>query len=568
MATVTHNVDPEREQRLADLLALITDQRQQGPKPDVEAILRQHPDLADELRPLVNVARLADSLGKAAVSDSTLCYPPPPPDPALAPLPRPFADYELQEEIGRGGMGVVYKAWDQRLQRHVALKMILRREHASAEERERFYREAQAAAGLTHRNIVPVYDVGEHEGQAYFCMQCVEGITLAQLAARGPLPSRQAARYMASISRAVHQAHQQGLLHRDLKPSNVLIDGDDEPLVTDFGLAKRAAGGASLTGTGAIVGTPSYMAPEQADNQGKTSPASDVYGLGAILYELLTGRPPFLAANVVDVLLQVRSEEPVRPRLLNTKIDFDLEFICLKCLEKRPEHRYRSALELAEDLERYLHSEPVLARSSSLVYFIGRLFRETHHAPVMENWGLLWMWHSLEILLLCAVTNGLYWQGVRSHVVYLVLWSLGLVVWGVIFWQLRRRAGPVSFVERQMAHAWAAGVSASIGTFWIEVLLDLPVLSLTPVLSVMAGMVFLFMAGTLTGWFYIAAVLCFLAAIPMALLPAYAPLLFGIVSGVGFLVPGWRYYRQKRSAAAGTAPLACPAPDSQEMYLA
>src|SRR5262249_3414443 len=189
-----------------------------------------------------------------------------------------------------------------------------------------------------------------------------------------PLPPRRAARYLAAISRAVHHAHQHGILHRDLKPSNVLIDRDDQPLVSDFGLAKRVEGGASLTGTGAIVGTPSYMAPEQAaGNQGLPSPASDVYSLGAMLYELLTGRPPFQAASVVDVLLLVRTEGPVPPRRLNPRIDPDLEFICLKCLEKRPEHRYASAAELARDLEAFLQGEPVSARSSSLVYFVSRL---------------------------------------------------------------------------------------------------------------------------------------------------------------------------------------------------
>jgi serine/threonine-protein kinase len=473
-------------------------------------------------------------------------------------LPRPFAGYELQQEIGRGGMGVVYKAFDPNLKRHVALKMILRGEHASAEDLSRFRAEAQAVAGLAHPNIVPVYAVGEQDCQAYFCMKYVEGTTLAALVHRGPLPSRRAANYLLHIALAVHHAHEQGILHRDLKPSNILIDhAIDEPLVTDFGLAKRVAGDGvskqlSLTGTGAIVGTPSYMSPEQASGQKKFTPASDVYSLGAILFEMLTGRPPFQAASVVDVLLLVRSEEPVRPRLLNSCIDPDLELICLKCLEKRPEHRYPSALALADDLRRYLNSEPVQARSSSLAYFVGRLFRETHHAQVMEHWGGLWMWHALKIFLLCVITNVMLWVGVREHFSYLTLWSVALVAWGAIFWHWRRRAGPVSFVERQVAHAWASGVIASIGIFIVEVLLKLDVLTLTPVLAVMSGMVFVFKAGTLTGWFYFAAMMCFAAAIPMALFPTIGPLLLGIVSGISFFVPGLRYYRQKHAAARST----------------
>ena len=285
------------------------------------------------------------------------------------------------------------------------------------------------------------------------------------------------------------------------------------------------------------------MAPEQASGESATvGPRSDVYSLGAILYEMLTGRPPFQAASAVDVLLLVRSEEAVRPRLLNPGIDPDLELICLKCLEKRPEHRYASAKLLADDLDAYLHGEPVSARSSSLGYFISRIFRETHHAPVMENWGVLWMLHSLMLLLLCVVTNVLWLAGERRHVVYLLLWSLGLIAWGAFFWNWRRRGGPVTFVERQMAHGWAAGVAASIGIFIVEVLLSLPALTLTPVLAVVAGMVFIFMAGTVSGWFHVPAALCFAATLPMALWPDYAPTMFGVIAALGFFVPGWKYY--------------------------
>src|SRR5207302_2286937 len=230
----------------------------------------------------------------------------------------------------------------------------------------------------------------------------------------------------------------------------------------------RGEPGASTTGdltaTGAIVGTPNYMAPEQAAGAA-VGPASDVYSLGAILYELLTGRPPFQAGSAVDVLLLVRSEEAVRPRLLNPGIPTDLELICLKCLEKRPEHRYATAGQLADDLEAFLEGGPVSARESSLAYFVSRIFRETHHAPVMENWGGLWMVHSLKLLLLCVATNVLWVAGVRDHLAYLLLWSIALIVWGAVFWSWRRRGGAVTFVERQMAHGWAAGVAASIGVF-------------------------------------------------------------------------------------------------------
>src|SRR5205085_2384396 len=313
---------------------------------------------------------------------------------------------------------------------------------------------------LDHPNIVKVYEVGDNDGQAYFSMQFVEGTTLAGLLAKhGPLPPREAVRYLIAICRAVHRAHENGILHRDLKPSNVLIDRDGQPHVTDFGLAKRVEADFSLTRSGAIVGTPSYMAPEQAaGSRGVLSQASDVYSLGAILYEMLTGRPPFQAASAVDTLMLVLEQEPLEPRLLNSKIDRELELICLKCLQKPADLRYASAEELADDLQAYLNGEPSTTRPSGLVYFFLRMLRETHHAAVLENWGLLWMWHSLKLFLLCAVTNVMYWAGVTSHLAYLTLWGVGLVAWGAIFMALRRRSGPVTFVERQIAHAWAAGV--------------------------------------------------------------------------------------------------------------
>jgi serine/threonine-protein kinase len=549
-----------RDERLARLLAECTDQQRQGRPPDLRRLAEQHPDLVEELRQLLTVGQIAEEFGKSAVHDQ-------PTEPQTAPvappanLPRRFGEYELLEEIGRGGMGVVYKAWEPRLRRFVALKMIRGGELASAVDLSRFRTEAQSAAGISHAHIVPVYEVGTCDGQAFFTMQYVAGPTLAGLVAAGPLPQHEAVRLLRDVSRAVHAAHQAGILHRDLKPSNVLLAPDGQPLVADFGLAKRVLGepGASATGdvtqTGHFVGTPSYMAPEQASGgHGAPSPAADVYSLGAIFYELLTGRPPFQAASAMDTLLLVQSEEAVRPRLLNPKIDPDLEMICLKCLEKRPDHRYGTAAALADDLDAFLKGEPVSARSSSLVYFFSRLLRDTHHAAVLENWGLLWMWHSMMLLLLCLVTNLMLWGSVRSPWPYLALWSIGLVAWGAIFWELRRRGGPVTFVERQIAHAWAAGVAGTIASFWVELLLGLPVLKLSPLLAIIAGMVFLFKAGTLSGWFYLAAAASFLTALPMLFFPAFAPLLFGAVSAACFFFPGLKYYRQRKRTVTARLP--------------
>jgi serine/threonine-protein kinase len=377
-----------------------------------------------------------------------------------------------------------------------------------------------------------------------------------------PLPPRDAARYLAAVCRAIDFAHQHGILHRDLKPSNILIDRDDRPLVTDFGLAKRVASfplslggrgdrgeGGALTQTGAILGTPSYMAPEQAaGSRGHLSPATDVYSLGTILYELLTGRPPFQAASPIDTLLLLLEQEPLPPRLLNRNIDRELEMICLKCLQKPADLRYPSAAKLAEDLEAYLNGEPVSARSGSFTYVLGRLFRETHHAAVLENWGLLWMWHSLALIVLCSATNWLYLEGVTSVGPYLAIWVLGLGTWASIFWALRRRAGPVTFVERQIAHVWMASTLGSISLFGVEVLLGMPVLTLSPVLAVLAGMVFLVKAGMLSGSFYFSSAACFATAVLMALFPSIGLFLFGFVSAACFFIPGLKYYRQRRTS--------------------
>jgi len=275
-----------------------------------------------------------------------------------------FGDYELLGEIARGGMGVVYKARQVSLNRTVALKMILAGELASADAVQRFQREAEAAANLDHPNIVPIYEIGEHEGQHYFSMKLIDGTSLAQRIASLVREPKPAATLLAKVARAVHDAHQHGILHRDLKPSNILLDAHDEPYITDFGLARHVDGRNPQTRTGMIVGTPSYMAPEQARSEKSLTAATDVYGLGAILYELLTGRPPFRAETELDTILQVLDRDPPRPRTLNPRIDADLETICLKCLDKDPRNRYSSALALADDLERWRDGKTIQARPS------------------------------------------------------------------------------------------------------------------------------------------------------------------------------------------------------------
>jgi formylglycine-generating enzyme required for sulfatase activity len=295
--------------------------------------------------------------------------PPPIPLAALMGWPTP-PGYEILRELGRGGMGVVYQVWQADPHRMAALKVLLAGPHADPEHRARFKAEAEAVARLQHPHIVAVFAVGEHAGRPYMLLEYVEGGSLAQKLGGMLLPAHQAAALIETLAHAVHYAHQKGVIHRDLKPANVLLTAEGQPKVSDFGLAKLLVGGRDRTQSGAVLGTPSYMAPEQARGHSKeVGPATDVYALGAILYELLTGRPPFRAATALDTLLQVMHDDPVAVRHLQPKVPRDLETICLKCLQKEPRKRYASAALLAEDLRRFRAGEPIRARP------VGRLER-------------------------------------------------------------------------------------------------------------------------------------------------------------------------------------------------
>jgi serine/threonine-protein kinase len=292
------------------------------------------------------------------------------------------------------------------------------------------------------------------------------------------------------------------------------------------------------------------MAPEQAvGERGQVTPATDVYSLGAVLYACLTGRAPFQAATPVDAILMILEQEPPPPRLLNPQIDTDLEMIILKALQKPADLRYQTADALADDLTAYLQHEPISARSSQFTQILSRAFRPTHHIGVLENWGLLWMLHAAVLLVLCIVTDVIHAQGGVSRWPYMLLWIVGLGTWAIIFWNLRRRAGPVTFVERQIAHIWAASMACSSALYGVEALLKLPPLTLSPVLALIAGSVFVAKAGILSGEFYIHAVVLFLTAIPMAVFPRFALTIFGVVSALTFFLPGLKFHQIKKLAA-------------------
>jgi WD40 repeat protein len=320
-----------------------------------------------------------------------------------------FGDYELLEQIGHGGMGVVYKAWQVSLGRVVALKLLPFGPFSRPEEVGRFRAEASAAASLQHPNIVAIHEVGEHEGQPYYSMDYVEGRTLADLARDQPSAPKQAATYLKTIAEAVHYAHQHGILHRDLKPANVMIDGKDQPRITDFGLAKRLSQTTDhgpritdLTLSGQVLGSPNFMSPEQAEGRHKeVGPASDVYALGGLLYHLLTRQPPFQADTVATLLKQVIESEPISPRLVNASVPRDLETICLKCLEKDKTRRYPTAQALAEELGRFLEGKPISARP---VGTVAKSWKWCRRRPVLAGLG------AVLLASLLAGATGVLWQ--------------------------------------------------------------------------------------------------------------------------------------------------------------
>lgn len=558
----------DRDEQLAEILDQLAGQSHSGRMPDLELVVRDHPELEAELRELWATMALAEDFASISGVLDTLTRGDTTEDSenVSVPFPGQVGDYEPLEEIGRGGMGVVYRARQTSLGRTVALKMILRGGLASAADVARFRSEAESAARLSHPNIVPVYEVGEHDGQPYFSMQLVEGTTLAQRLQEGPMSPREAAELLAPICRAIQEAHKNGVLHRDLKPSNILIDETGRAFVTDFGLAKRIQSSeaiegdslslTTLTHSGAIVGTPSYMAPEQAAGQrGEVSAATDVYSLGALLYAMLTGRAPFQAVTPLDTVLMVLEQDPVPARMLNPVADPDLELIAMKCLQKPQDLRYADTGQLADDLQAWLDGDPISARSSQFTQVLSRAFRETHHASLLENWGLLWMWHSLVVLTLCVVTNLMQWQDAAtedpSRWPYLALWCVGLSVWAAIFYSLRKRSGPVTFVERQIVHIWAGSMIASMLLYSVEWLLGLKILSLSPCIALVSGMVFLAKASMLSGKFYAQATVLFLSGVAMAWiqnsesLPNVSISIYGLVAGVSFFLPGLKYHRQR-----------------------
>jgi eukaryotic-like serine/threonine-protein kinase len=391
-----------------------------------------------------------------------------------------FGKYELLAEIARGGMGVVYQARDTVLNRVVAIKMILSGSLATDDERARFRREAKLAANLDHPNIVPIHEVGEQDGFLYFTMRLVEGGSLSDRVDSYGSDPHAAGRLIVVLARAIHFANAKGFVHCDLKPSNILMDRDGVPQITDFGLARQASPESSLTASGAVMGSPSYMAPEQASGQRKAiSPATDVYGLGAILYELLTGRPPFCMPTMMETVLQALYNEPTPPRVLQPKLPRELESICLKCLEKAPQDRYPSAEALADDLVRCLQGESIDSTGTML-----KLRRWTRREPevVSRLVGLSLVSLLTEYNYRVASPNPDSLVHFRVQTV-LALWA----VLTVLFQRLHRRgwdSDPVRLL-------WSTGDMICVTLLlWILKSLDTPLLIGYPLLIAASGLWF------------------------------------------------------------------------------
>ena len=588
---------PNRSELLSQITAEYLQVMEAGGTPDRESLLIQYPDLREDLRAFFDNQDHADNFASppseaaklppiAPTEEATLLHPPAdaekatiPPGPrfddavAVRNQLRDFGDYELIEEIARGGMGVVFKARQLTLNRIVALKMILTGELAGEQDVKRFHAEAEAAAQLDHPGIVPIFEVGDHDGQHYFSMAFIEGSSLADKLKDGPLPPKQAAEQVKKISEAVAYAHQKGVIHRDLKPGNVLLDSNGQPKVTDFGLAKRVETDSGLTATGQILGTPSYMPPEQAHgNTEAVTESVDVYSLGALLYALLSGRPPFQADNNLDTLLQVLEKDPVPLRLLNPKIDSDLETICLKCLEKNPDHRYSSATKLAQDLNRYLEGESISIKSLNLVDRLVRALQRSKHDVELRTWGTMLYWFAA-ILLLAEI--GIYIHALDGPP-YPKHWAIAIrtsqyLAMGVVLWSYRKSWSISNgAAERQMLSIWIGFFLAChfvLGAAFLMATPERPMdeLRIYPFLAIISGLAFFVMGSSYWGQCYAFALAFLGLALLMPLKLPYAPIEFGLLWAICLTMIGVRLRNLSTSTSKADRENAAPVSNSSDL---
>jgi serine/threonine-protein kinase len=527
---------------VSELLLRWEEGRALGRPVSAEELCRERPELLEEVRRAVGALE--------AVYGVPTCVGEPPAagsEPAAAP-----PGYELLGELGRGGMGVVYRARQVGLNRLVALKMILSGGHAGPRERARFKAEAEAVARLSHPNIVSVYEVGEHQGRPFLALELVAGGSLAQHLQGKPLQARRAAELVAALARGARAAHEAGVVHRDLKPANVLmgVSVGAAPKIADFGLAKRLDE-PGATRTGDVMGTPSYMAPEQAAGRWReVGPHTDVYALGAILYECLTGRPPFLGATVIETIDQVLTQAPAPPSLLLPKVPRELEVICLKCLHKEPAGRYASAQALADDLERFLAGEPIQARASGMFEQLVRALRHSQYDVRLRGWGTLLLCLAPLPTLgqLPAAVLALAGRPLPVAVVGSGLAGAGSILLGL--WLGRPRRDSSGPAERQVWSILIGQLLALSVMALVSWPLDDPQ-ALYPRWAVLTGLAFFIMGGSYWGGCYLMGLSFFALAALMRLCPPASPLALGALLSGAIILLGLRLRRLGRELAEG-----------------
>ena len=553
------------QEELLDLLARWEEGREQGRAPAPDELCPDDMALQGELRKRIAKRQFVHSLLDLPTAADAGAAPP-----GKSRMPR-IEGYEILEQIGQGGMGVVYKARQLRLNRIVALKMILAGARAGERELQRFFKEAQAAARLAHPNIVQVYEFGEQDECPYLAMEFISGGSLAQKLRGAALNPADAARLVEVIARAVHFAHQRGVVHRDLKPENILLAsvpaGDSHPSnaapqgplfdvipkIADFGVAKRIDLDHSQTQTGAVLGTPNYMAPEQAEgNIHAIGPATDVYALGAILYELLTGRPPFAGNTMLETLERVRFSEPIPPGELKQGIPRDVETICLKSLRKDPAERYESAEELAGDLARFLAGDEIRARSLGPMDRLAREFTFSQHAHFFGHWTPIFYGMAPIPLLAQLVVVALAWNtpyyGITSVIVMAVIVTIMILV--SLF-------GPTALYRgvptQHVRHLRATWIGHLLGILLMPVVCYLmwrgkpfDPLMLFPLWLILVGSTFFKLGAVFWGGFYVAALTVFALAVLAAIYLPAAPILVGLFTAANFVFQGHFLQRAKR----------------------
>ena len=543
---------PQLFQELEEVLAEYLQDAEAGITVDAEALAARHPTYRHELLQFIAIDqqfRERSQTNSGAFPKTVLS--------GVAPLEQPestivnslqmVGEYELIEEINRGGMGVVFRARHRILRRTVAIKMLLAGTFASVEAERRFRREAAAAARLTHHGIVPVFDGGvvNHpgplQGQTWFAMAMIKGTDLARRIDSELFDSLTAAQLSIRIVDAIHYAHGKGVIHRDLKPANILLDEDSNPHITDFGLSRCYDENETLlTADGQIFGTPCYMSPEQATGTNEfIGPATDVYSLGAVMYCMLTGRPPFRASSTMATLQQVVHDAPAPPRLLNRHVHPDLESIILKCLEKKPADRYATAEELRRDLERFSRGEPVNAASIDVVGYLTRVLASSRNSEFLEGWSRALYAVSTVVLVVHVVlqfapltTTQATWLNAGKHTLLL----------GVIW---RARDGiltPQNPVERTIWSLWI-GYILSYVTAEIMVRIDRgQTMSLYATMSLVSSVILLVLGGHLWGGCYLIGGLFTLLALMITVLPDYNIILFGGLWSLVFFLLARRYH--------------------------